>query len=123
VTAPDTTEQAGRATDQKTKGAIRFGRFIMGANPTGRAIPIRIAALAINVSERTIDRWIDGSYSPDPGSRCVIESWTGGDVKLEWWETEEEKARIEYANALLPYGTKDGPQVKRTTRKARKAST
>lgn len=88
----------------------------MGDNPTGHPVPIRIAAAAIGVTERTIDRWRDGTYSPDPGSRCVIEAWTGGQVKVEWWETREEKRRIEYANRVIPYGTEDGAQV-RTKRK------
>lgn len=101
-------------TDPKTKGAKKFDAFILGDNPTGRGIPIDVVAAALGVTPRTIDRWRDGTYSPDGGSRCVIEAWTGGRVRVEWWETRAEKARIAYANNLTPYGVE--PKKKRSRR-------
>ncbi len=100
--------------ENATKGAKKFHAYIMGDNPTGNPVPIRVVAAAIGVTDRTIDRWCEGAYSPDQGSRCVIEGWTDGRVKVEWWETEEEKRRIRQANEITPYGTE--PRKKRTSR-------
>lgn len=85
-----------------------------GANATRKAILGKLAALALRVTEPTIGNWRAGHYSPDPGSRCVIERWTDGYVRVEQWETEAEKARIKYANGLEPYGTET--KTKRRTR-------
>ncbi len=102
--------------DERVKGAKRFDEFLAGDNPTGRPIVGRVAAAAIKVTEPTIGHWRNGTYSPDPGSRCVIEAWTDGKVKVEWWETEAEKARIKYANTLAPYGQDEQPRAKRAAR-------
>jgi hypothetical protein len=91
--------------DTRTRGAKKFDAFMNGDNATGEPILGRVAAAALGVTEPTIGHWRSGNYSPDYYTRWVIQAWTGDKLKADWWETDADKRRIQYANKLKPYGT------------------
>ncbi len=78
---------------------------MLGKNPTGSPIIERIAAAALGVTEPSIRAWRNGRYIPDWGSRRIIEAWTGGMVKAEWWCDDAEVERFRQAEKIKPYGT------------------
>lgn len=85
-----------------------FGAYLGGKNPTGERIPYRIAASAMQLSESTISRYVEGITVPTWPDRWVIEAWTNGYVDPRKWCDQAEVLRLHLASNIRPFATARG---------------
>lgn len=88
--------------DAATGARILTGAEMLHAFLQRNGVTQVAASLALNVSDPTVNDWIYGKKRPRTHHREAIALWTNGEIPVDVWLTDDERATVAGVRPFVP---------------------